>query len=45
MMIIILLSYWDDDHYPVRWVDGEMVVREGREEEGWKELEEILDKK
>ena len=27
------------------WVGGEMVVRDGREEEGWKELEGILDKK
>ena len=28
-----------------RWVDGEMIVRDGREEEGWRELEGILDKK
>jgi len=29
----------------VWWVDGEMIVRDGREEEGWRELEGILDKK
>ena len=27
-----------------RWVDGELIVREGREEEGWKELENLLDR-
>ena len=33
-------SWWSS-----RWVDGEMIVRDGREEEGWRELEGILDKK